>query len=552
MTSTTPVTARMVLLDGSSTHDRSVLGGKAWGVNAMRRLGLPVPPAFALPTGVCHDYLVAGRLPDDVEPALRQGMAALEEATGRGFGDPARPLLVSVRSGAPVSMPGMMDTVLNLGIDDAVADALAAASADADWVADTRNRFVEQHRSVLPAGEEPAADPWGQLRQAVEAVFRSWNSPRAKAYRAHHEISEDLGTAVTVQAMVFGNLDDTSGTGVVFSRNPLTGEAAPHGEWLPRAQGEDVVSGVRTPLALSALATSLPAVHAELLALTARLEDEADDVQDVEFTVESGRLYVLQTRTAKRAPLAAVRIVVDLVAEGRIDVGEALRRVTPHQVRVLLTPGISPEQRAAAAVVARGEPACPGIASGTVVDDPDAAVERSEDEPVVLARQMTSPADVHGMIASAAIVTEQGGSTSHAALVSRELGVPCVVGCGPGVVAALAGRVVTVDGGTGEVFDGILDPHPVDPATHPALHQVVEWATQRLGDVTLHRDVAACPVPAVGPTGPFGPDVAVDVSVEPPEGTVARAVAAGVRHVVAGPQAPAVALAVARAQLSRG
>lgn len=554
MTSTQPRShaARVAVLDGTSPLDRTALGGKAFGVNVMRRLGLPVPPAFALPTGVCHEYLASGHLPDDVEPALRQGMAVLEEATGRRFGDPTRPLLVSVRSGSAVSMPGMMDTVLNLGINDAVEAALIAASGDPEWVADTRHRFAEQHRSILPEGQEPAASPWGQLLQAVEAVFRSWNSPRARTYRAHHGIDDTLGTAVTVQAMVFGNLDETSGTGVVFSRNPLTGKRSPHGEWLPRAQGEDVVSGVRTPLALDALHEALPAVHAELLELLARLEVEGRDVQDVEFTVESGRLYVLQTRTAKRAPLAAVGIAVDMVDEGLIDVDEALRRVTPHQVRVVLTPGISPEQRAVATVVARGEPACPGIASGVVVDDPDTAVEESEDGPVVLARQMTSPADVHGMIASAAIVTEQGGSTSHAALVSRELGVPCVVGCGEGVVEALVGRTVTVDGSTGEVFDGALDPHPADPATHPALHRVVAWATERLGDMTLYPDVASCPVPAVGPQGPFGPDVALDVTVEPPEGTVATAMAAGVRHIVAGPQAPAVALAVARAQLAKG
>ncbi|MGQ0845624.1 MAG: pyruvate, phosphate dikinase [Sporichthyaceae bacterium] len=474
----------VVVLDGTATGTRDELGGKAWGVNRMRALGLPVPAAFALPTLTCRQFIETGALPADLGAALRDGIAALEAATGRRFASAERPLLVSVRSGAAQSMPGMMDTLLNLGLDGASAEALATDSGDPEWVADVRERFAEQYRSLL-GDEAPSEDPWRQLEQAVAAVFRSWNSPRAQAYRAHHGLDDACGTAVTVQAMVFGNLDEHSGTGVLFTRNPLNGAPVVYGEWLPRAQGEDVVSGKRTPLPLEALRDSAPDVHAELMAHAALLEREQGDVQDVEFTVESGRLHILQTRNAKRAPLAAVRFAVDLAREGLIDVPHALARVTPAQIAGVLAPGLTDEVRTAAVLLARGEPACPGVATGVVVVDPDDAADRGEDEDVVLVRPSTSPEDVHGMLVAKAVVTEQGGSTSHAALVSRELGVACVVGCGEGVVAALAGRTVTVDGATGEIFDGALLFEPVDLANDPYLSQLRTWCADHAGPADL-------------------------------------------------------------------
>jgi pyruvate,orthophosphate dikinase len=286
--------------------------------------------------------------------------------------------------------------------------------------------------------------------------------------------------------MVFGNLDADSGTGVLFTRNPLTGEPTGYGEWLPRAQGEDVVSGSHTPLSLDALRTSLPAVHAELLAHAAVLEREQRDVQDIEFTVEQGKLHILQTRTAKRAPRAAVRIAVELAADGLITPAEALTKVSPAQVAGVLSPDLSAEVRAAAVLLARGEPACPGVATGRVVTDPDEAQDLAEaDVPVVLVRPSTSPDDVHGMLASVAVVTEHGGSTSHAALVSRELGTPCVVGCGDGLVDALTGRTVTVDGGTGEIFDGALLAEPADLAADPYLGQLRTWCQEIGGQPEL-------------------------------------------------------------------
>lgn len=477
---------QVIVLDGSATLCREEIGGKAWGINRMLGLGLPVPPAFALPTVTCRQFLASGRLPDDLETALRDGMAGLAAATGRAFLDPSKPLLVSVRSGAPMSMPGMMDTLLNLGLDDAGADALARETGDPGWVAEIRERFAEQYRELLGEYEPPSPDPWVQLGQAVAAVFRSWNSPRAQAYRGHHGLDGECGTAVTVQAMAFGNLDDRSGTGVLFTRNPLTGERVPYGEWLPQAQGEDVVSGRRTPLPLAALQKSAPALHAELLEHAALLEREQADVQDIEFTVEAGRLFILQTRNAKRAPRAAVRFAVDLAREGLIDVAQALARVAPAHIAGVLAPGLTAEVRAAALLLARGEPACPGVATGVVVTDPDEAMDRAEEQDVVLVRRSTSPQDVPAMLVAAAVVTEQGGATSHAALVSRELGLPCVVGCGPGLVDALAGRTVTVDGGTGEIFAGALLFEPVDLAQDPYLAQLRAWCAEHSGRAELH------------------------------------------------------------------
>jgi pyruvate, orthophosphate dikinase len=469
-----------ILLDGTVVPDREEIGNKAHGLATMHGLGMPVPPAFVLTTAV--GKRCAGGLPDDVWADVLAALARLEEATGRRFGEE---LLVSVRSGAAQSMPGMMDTILNLGITDSVEAALAAASGDAAFARDTHRRFRESYARLV--GNDAPTDPHEQLRAAICTVFASWNSPRAVAYRNHRGMSHDGGTAVTVQAMVYGNLDDRSGTGVLFTRDPQSGDPAPMGEFLPRGQGEDVVSGEVDPLDLADLAQRLPDVHAALLDAGRALERHARDVQDVEFTVERGRLYLLQTRVAKRSARAALKIAVDLVDEGVLTPVEALARIRPDHVTTVLRPVLEPEARAGATVLARGDTACPGIGSGRAVTDPDEAAFLGDDEDVVLVRHSTSPEDVHGMIVAVAVCTEVGGRTSHAAVVSRELGRPAVVGCGEGLLAAVEGRTITVDGTTGEVLDGILPVRVPDPSEIPALARLLAWAKEYdhpLGELT--------------------------------------------------------------------
>ena len=507
MTTTAVSCPRSVVLDGSVELGKEVLGGKAWGIVRMRRAGLPVPPAFALPVPECTRYHQAGRrLDDGAWTAVREGIAELERATGKRFGDPAVPLLVSVRSGAAVSMPGMMDTVLDLGITDEVERALAEVTGNPDFARDTHARFCAQFgRIVLGADIDPPAegvtaaevraaverdcgevvpdDPWEQLRRAICAVFESWGSRRAVAYRRHWGISELGGTAVTVQAMVFGNLGEGSGTGVLFTRDPLTGAPEPYGEWLPGGQGEDVVSGTSAVQGLADLARALPEVHGQLVALGRRLEAEHGDLQDVEFTVEQGGLYLLQTRSAKRSPGAAVRTAVELVDEGLIDPATALRRVTPEQVASVLRPVLAPGAADGAELLATGEPACPGVAGGVAVSDPDeAAAMAAQGHDAVLVRPTTSPDDVGGMIAARAVVTELGGATSHAAVVTRALGRPSVVGVGPGTTSAWRGREVTVDASAGRVYAGRLPTEEVAVGPDPHLAQLLTWAR------------AACPV----------------------------------------------------------
>lgn len=447
--------------------DRELVGGKASSLNRMHAMGLAVPPAFVLTTDECARYRAAGELPADVVGALRAAVAELERRTARRFGGP-HPLLVSVRSGAAQSMPGMMDTVLNLGMNATV----EAQLGEPAYAADTHRRFREQFARVV--GHEPPDDPWAQLLAAVGAVFASWSSPRALAYRAHHGIPDSGGTAVTVQAMVFGNLDDRSGTGVLFTSDPLTGAAEPFGEWLPRGQGEDVVSGRHDPQPLAALAEQLPAVHDELMAAAKALEKASRDVQDIEFTVEAGRLWLLQSRAAKRSPDAAITLALSLHDRGLISRAEALARVTPEQVAAVGRPRVAPAAALSAEVLARGEAACPGVGSGPVVLDVEAAEDlAAEGVDVVLARPTTDPDDVAGMIVAVAIVTEIGGSTSHAAVVSRELGTPCVVGCGAGTLGALEGREVTVDGSAGVVYAGAL---PLAPTENVDLDRLLGWA----------------------------------------------------------------------------
>jgi len=409
----------VLALTADTNADRDTLGGKAWSITEMLRHGIPVPPAFVITTDECGRYYEAGgAVPADILAALPAAMVRLEEVTGRTFGGGERPLLVSVRSGAPTSMPGMMDTVLNLGMTDEVQAALAKSGSGPEYAADTHERFHEQFVKVV--GTPAPAEPWEQLHAAIAAVFESWNSDRAVYFRAERGIPESGGTAVTVQAMVFGNLDDTSGTGVMFSRDPTGATTAHYGEWLPRGQGEDVVSGAFDPLPLEAMAEALPDAHAELLAIAQKLDDSAGEAQDIEFTVESGRLWLLQCRRAKVSSAAPDSAEAD--ADGRT-------------------------------VLAEGRPACPGIASGVIVTDVDEAEGRALDgEDVILARPTTCPHDVRAMSVVAGILTEIGGATSHAAVVSRELGVPCVVGVGRGKLAELEGRRVTLDATAGRVL----------------------------------------------------------------------------------------------------
>ena len=479
-----------VLLGGSglpdrALPDRALVGGKAWSIARMAALGLDVPPAFVIGTAACNAYLGAGGFPDRLEAEIDDGIAWLEAQTGRTFGRGDKRLLLSIRSGAAISMPGMMDTVLNLGIDEGGEAALAAETGLPAFAADTQRRFHELFAAIVPDGLATGSVR-SQLHAAVRAVFDSWNTRRARRYRDHNGIAHDLGTAVTIQAMVFGNLDETSGTGVLFSRNPLNGDPVPYGEYLPRAQGEDVVSGKFTPLGLDAMQGHVPQAHAALLEASALLERENGDVQDIEFTVQSGRLYLLQSRSAKRAPAAAVRIAVDMVDEGRVDAATALSRVSAEQVSTLLLPHLAPGASEGAELVASGEGACPGVASGILVSDPDEAERRAAaGEAVVLVRATTSPDDVHGMIAARAVVTEQGGSTSHAAVVSRALGRPCVVGTGAGAQAR-AGALVTVDGAAGKVYAGALPTQTPHEDDHPYLARLIAWARE-LSPVTVVR-----------------------------------------------------------------
>ncbi|MBC7732365.1 MAG: pyruvate, phosphate dikinase, partial [Bacteriovorax sp.] len=471
-----------LVLDGSHLPDRQLIGGKAWSVARMLAPGLPVPPAFVLTTDACREYFRnGGALTGPMLDSVRAGIAHIEAATQRRLGGAVRPLLVSVRSGAPVSMPGMMDTVLNLGINEVSEAALARETGNAAFARDNHRRFCEMFTRIvlrspiadLPPGAEPGewraliaqscqqappTDPFEQLTLTINAIFDSWNGRRAKRYRDHHGIDHAMGTAVTIQAMVFGNSDARSGTGVLFTRNPLTGADTPYGEYLECAQGEDVVSGSHTPVPIDRLRVCMPAVHAELMAAAQTLERENRDVQDIEFTVEQGKLYLLQSRSAKRSPAAAVRCAVEMVAEGRINETEALRRVSADQIRMLLRPALAAHiDISRETVLARGEAASPGAGFGVIVEDADEAERQvAAGHAVVLSRPTTSPEDVHGMFVAQAVITERGGSTSHAAVVSRQLGVPCIVGCGDGSLKGLAGRMVTIDGNSGCVFSGQL------------------------------------------------------------------------------------------------
>lgn len=495
-----------------------LLGGKAAGLVTMaRELGLPVPPFFTVTTEVCRRFL-AGGWPEGLDAAIRAALAKLEAATGRTFGGGDHPLLVSVRSGAPVSMPGMMDTLLNVGMTPAVAAALEQESGDPRFAADTWLRFVRGYASIVlgvpedqashaamhdgsPAGLRAAADrvatladrfggipgdPFAQVCEAVRAVFRSWECDRARVFREREGIAADLGTAATVQAMVFGNLDARSGTGVAFTRDPSTGARGAFGDYLACAQGEDVVAGTHAVSGLDALARDLPETHRELLAHLERLERHYRDMCDVEFTVMSGRLYILQTRIGRRSPLAAVRIAVDMAEDPAFPLSrrEAVERVGAETLQQLAKLGtVDP----AAEPLGEGLPVSPGVGAGVLCCDADrAAALAASGTSVVLARPETSPADVHGMVAASALVTTTGGVVSHAAVVARGWAIPAICSLREAVVEADAlvvrgrriaeGEPVTVDGTRGLLFAG--DRRIDGAADLPELRTLRQWAAE--------------------------------------------------------------------------
>ncbi|MGB0089570.1 MAG: pyruvate, phosphate dikinase [Planifilum fulgidum] len=512
---------------------KRLLGGKGANLAEMTRHGLPVPPGFTITTEACLDYYAAGRrLTQDVLDQMEQAVADLEERTGKGLGDPERPLLVSVRSGAVISMPGMMDTVLNLGLNDETVKGLARLTGNPRFAYDSYRRFIQMFGDVvlgidhylferiiderkeargLKLDPELSAEDWQwvierykqlvkretkepfpqdpkeQLRRAVIAVFDSWNNQRAVIYRKIHKIPDHLGTAVNVQMMVFGNMGEDSGTGVAFTRNPSTGEKVLYGEFLTNAQGEDVVAGIRTPEPISALKRRMPGIYEEFREIADRLERHYRDMQDIEFTVERGKLYILQTRSGKRTAHAAVKIAVDMTKEGIIDRRTALLRVEPDQLNQILHRRIDPEARLD--VLAKGLPASPGAASGKVVFDADTAERLARDgEKVILVRPETTPEDIHGILAAQGILTSRGGMTSHAAVVARGMGKPCICGCEElridlrkkefraGETVIREGDLLSIDGGTGQVIRGEVP--LIDPELSGEFQEILSWADE--------------------------------------------------------------------------
>jgi pyruvate,orthophosphate dikinase len=491
---------------GTETADRDLLGGKGAGLVAMTKLGLPVPPGFVIGTPCGREYLAAGTLPAALVDELDRQIGELENQAGRRFGDETGPLLVSVRSGAPVSMPGMMDTVLNVGLSRAGADALAAETGDEHFALSSLERLLHQFavtvRGIgasvveetlldLPHGADAAArcealealilaeseagrpfpDAHGQLVEAVEAVFRSWNSTRARAYRRHKQIADEIGTAVVVQRMVFGNRDNSSGSGVAFTRDPATGAAGLFGDVLFNAQGEDVVSGELDALPIAAIADRMPVAMVELERVCALLESEARDLCDVEFTIEQGRVWILQTRVGQRSARAAVRLAVAFAQAGIISPSEAVERVSAEQLEAALAPVFAGEPPPDE-VIARGLAASPGAAVGVVALSCESAQARHErGEAVILVRPTTSPADLPGVLAAGGLVTARGGRASHAAVVARGLNRPAV--CGTGALSLADGETISVDGDRGIVARGAQQLTPA--TTDSALSTFLEW-----------------------------------------------------------------------------
>ena len=503
---------------------RELLGGKGANLAEMSNLGMPVPQGFTVTTEACTKYYNDGRtIAPEIEAEIMEHLAKLEEKTGKQFGSTTNPLLVSVRSGARASMPGMMDTILNLGLNDVAVEGFAAKTGNPRFAYDSYRRFIQMFSDVVmelskkrfeeiiddlkdkkgvkqdveldaddmkqlvvlfkefyknEKGEDFPQDPKVQLMEAVKAVFRSWDNPRANVYRRMNEIPYDWGTAVNVQSMVFGNSGNNSGTGVAFTRNPATGEKALFGEYLINAQGEDVVAGVRTPSPISKLQEEMPGVYEQFADIANRLEQHYKDMQDMEFTIEDGKLYMLQTRNGKRTAAAALKVAVDLVDEGMIDEKEAVCRVEPKQLDALLHPTFDAEALKKAAVVGKGLAASPGAACGQVVFTAEEAKEwAARGEKVVLVRLETSPEDIEGMQVSQGILTVRGGMTSHAAVVARGMGTCCVSGCGDIVVDyaakqfTLGGKVykegdwISLDGSTGNIYGEAVATVPADPGS---------------------------------------------------------------------------------------
>ncbi|HHW43662.1 pyruvate, phosphate dikinase [Desulfofundulus thermobenzoicus] len=518
------------LFEEGSAGMKDLLGGKGANLAEMTNIGLPVPPGMIITTEACREFYVHDRrFPPGMEDQVREMMTVLENKTGKRFGDPENPLLVSVRSGAPVSMPGMMDTVLNLGLNDRTVEGLARA-ADRRFALDCYRRFLhmfgdvvlgieharfehildncKQRRKVTydhelqaedwqqvvaeykalierETGQPFPQDPFEQLFKAIYAVFNSWNNDRAIVYRRINRIPDDLGTAVNVQVMVFGNLGNDCGTGVAFTRNPSTGDRELYGEYLLNAQGEDVVAGIRTPRSIADLKEEMPSVYDQFAATCELLEKHYRNMQDIEFTIERGKLYMLQTRTGKRTAQAAVKIAVDMVHEGLITREEAILRVEPAQLNQLLHRRIDPN--AQLEVIARGLPASPGAAGGKVVFDADEAETLgNQGEKVILVRTETTPDDIHGIVAAQGVLTSRGGMTSHAAVVARGMGKPCVCGCEAiridydrelfqvNDLVVKKGDFISIDGATGQVILGHVP--MIDPELSPEFQELLQWA----------------------------------------------------------------------------
>jgi len=518
--------------EGNSSM-RDLLGGKGANLAEMTKIGLPVPPGFTLTTEACNEYYVAGgQLPaglwEEVGPALND----LEKSTGKIFGDRSRPLLVSVRSGAKFSMPGMMDTILNLGLNDETVQGLVEATNNERFAYDCYRRFIQMFGDVVLEVEHHAferilenakeqqgvrydselsatslkgmvnqykqliqhrtgrpfpQDPVEQLQQAIQAVFRSWNNNRAIVYRKINHIPDNIGTAVNVQAMVFGNMGTDSGTGVAFTRNPSTGEKILYGEYLLNAQGEDVVAGIRTPLPIASLAAENPDIYQQFVEISNRLELHYRDMQDIEFTIERNKLYMLQTRNGKRTASAAIRVAVELCREGIISKDEAVRRIEPGQLDQLLHRRLDSEAKLE--ILARGLPASPGAASGQIIFDADEAEKRGNaGEKVILVRTETTPDDIHGILAAQGILTSRGGMTSHAAVVARHMGKPAVCGCEDlridytertvtiGAITYPEGAMFSIDGSGGRVIKGVVP--MIDPELSPEFRELLTWADE--------------------------------------------------------------------------
>ena len=519
-----------------------ILGGKGAGLAEMTEAGLPVPPSFTITTEACVEYMKTGEFPEGMWEQVLEAMKEIEEETGKKFGDPENPLLVSVRSGARESMPGMMDTVLNLGLNDETRASLARLTGNEWFSYDAYRRFITMFSDIVMGysrehfeerlqalkeregvqadtevslegmkelvaeykqmykerfGEDFPTDPYKQLELAIKAVFDSWNGERAVAYREYNKIPHDWGTAVNICTMVFGNLGDDSGTGVAFTRDPATGEKRLYGEYLENAQGEDVVAGIRTPMKISQLKEVMPEIYEQFVGVTQLLEQHYRDMQDMEFTVERGKLWMLQTRTGKRTAAAAVKIAVDMVHEGLITKEEAVMRVKPEEVDQLLHPFFDPEAKLKAEesgdLLATGLNASPGAGTGVAVFDAKKAQEwAQEGKAVILVRPETSPDDVPGMLASKGVLTQHGGATSHAAVVARGNNLPCVAGCEDIFVdpergqftvketgrAVKEGDVISIDGGTGEVFWGEIPTKEVSYDEQTDLVELLSWADE--------------------------------------------------------------------------